>query len=236
MGLTAFTAGALAIPAAAEKAADQRVDVVLTQTATDFRRMPEPVTQQASVQRLVNLYGPDSLGETPLQRVEYDLGYVDQKTSPLRKQSEVIMREANCLAEAIYYEARSETTSGQIAVAQVIQNRVFSKHFPDTICDVVYQGSERRTGCQFTFTCDGSIEKAPRGKAWDRSKLVASYVMAQTPRSLVGRSTHYHTTAIDPHWSGSLERTAQVGSHIFYRFPFRERRTSTVSLRLAPPS
>lgn len=236
VGLVAVTAGAMAMPAVADKASNQRVEVVLTQTATDFRRMPEPQTDSASVRRLVELYGPDSVVETPLQRVQFDLGSIDQDTSVLRRQSHAEMREANCLAEAIYYEARSETRAGQISVAQVIQNRVYSKHFPDSICGVVYQGSERRTGCQFSFTCDGSMDRAPKGKAWKRSKDMADFVLMQSPRSLVGRSTHYHTTAINPHWSDSLEMTRQVGSHVFYRFPFRERPTATVALRVAPPS
>lgn len=235
-GLVAVAAGMMAIPAAADKASNQRVEVVMTQTATDFRNMPDPVTDSVSIRRLVDLYGPDSLGETPLQRVDYDLGAIDQDTSILRKQSVAMMREANCLAEAVYYEARSESRSGQVAVAQVIQNRVYSKHYPDSICGVVYQGSERTTGCQFSFTCDGSMDRTPKGKSWDRSKNVARFVLSESPRSLVGRSTHYHTTQVDPHWSGSLQKTAQVGSHIFYRFPFRERPAASVSLRVAPPS
>lgn len=235
-GLAAVAAGALAIPAAADKASNQRVEVVMTQTAADFRNMPDPVTDSASIRRFAALYGPDSLGETPLERVNYDLGSIDQDTSTLRQQSEAMMQEATCLAEAVYYEARSETRSGQVAVAQVIQNRVYSKHFPDSICGVVYQGSERRTGCQFSFTCDGSMDRAPKGKSWERSKNVARYVLSETPRSLVGSSTHYHTTHIDPHWSGSLKKTAQVGSHIFYRFPFRERPAASASVRVAPPS
>lgn len=235
-GLVAVAAGVMAIPAAADKASNQRVEVVMTQTATDFRNMPDPSTDSVSIRRLVDLYGPDSLGETPLQRVDYDLGAIDQDTSILRKQSVAMMREANCLAEAVYYEARSESRSGQVAVAQVIQNRVYSKHYPDSICAVVYQGSERTTGCQFSFTCDGSMDRTPKGKSWDRSKNVARFVLSEAPRSLVGRSTHYHTTQVDPHWSGSLQKTAQVGSHIFYRFPFRERPAASVSLRVAPPS
>lgn len=235
-GLVAVAAGAMALPEVADKTSNQRVEVVMTQTATNFRRMPVPQTDSASVRRLVELYGPDSIAETSLQRVQFDLDSVDNDTSVLRRQSQAEMREANCLAEAIYYEARSESSAGQIAVSQVIQNRVFSKHFPDSICEVVYQGSERRTGCQFSFTCDGSMDRAPKGKSWDRSKEIAQYVLSQSPRNLVGRSTHYHTTAVDPHWSGSLEMTRQVDSHVFYRFPFRERPTATIALRVAPPT
>lgn len=236
VGLATVVAGAIALPAAADKAANQRVEVVMTKTATEFRRVAEPTSDSAAVRRLAELHGPDSVVDTPLQRVRFDLGAIDRDTSKLRRQSQAEMREAICLSEAVYYEARSESRSGQIAVAQVVRNRVASKHFPDTICGVVYQGSERRTGCQFSFTCDGSMDRTPRGEAWETSKDVARYVLTQSPRSLVGRSTHYHTTSVDPVWSASLEKTRQVGYHVFYRFPWRERPVATASLRVAPPS
>ena len=202
----------------------------------DFRRTAEPTSDSAAVRRLAELYGPDAVVDAPLQRVRFDLGSIDRDTRSLRLQSSAEMNEAVCLADAIYYEARSESRSGQVAVAQVIQNRVASKHFPDTICDVVYQGSERRTGCQFSFTCDGSMDRPLNVESWDESMDVARFVLTQTPRSLGGRSTHYHTTAVNPVWSATLEQTRQVGSHIFYRFPWRERPAATASLRAAPPS
>ncbi|WP_298917693.1 cell wall hydrolase [uncultured Algimonas sp.] len=241
VGLAVASAGAVALPAAAEKAADQRTEFVTTNIAKDFRRMPEPKTDLASVSRLAELYGPDSLARTPLERVRLDNGSFGTDISTLRKQSEASMREANCLAEAVYYEARGESRKGQIAVAQVVQNRVLSKHYPDTICGVVYQGSERTTGCQFSFTCDGSMKKAPKGRSWTLAKDVARYVSTETPRSLVGVSTHYHTDYVDPRWNRTLRKTKQVGSHIFYRFPFTEvpradKPTVVASLRIAPPS
>ncbi|GLQ20174.1 cell wall hydrolase [Algimonas porphyrae] len=236
LGLATVVAGSITLPAAADKASNQRAEVVLTNAAMDFRRVAEPTSDSATVRRLAELYGPDAMVETPLQRVHFDLGDVDRDTRSLRLQSDAEMREALCLAEAVYYEARSESRSGQVAVAQVIRNRVASKHFPDSICGVVYQGSERRTGCQFSFTCDGSMDRVPTGESWTESQDVARFVLTQSPRSLVGRSTHYHTTQVSPVWSATLEQTRQVGSHIFYRFPWRERPTATASLRAAPPS
>ena len=133
-------------------------------------------------------------------------------------------REHRCLAEAIYYEARSETLAGQMAVAEVVINRSRHRAYPNSICGVVYQGSERRTGCQFTFTCDGSMISAPYGRGWDRAQNVADHALMGFARPVTNRATHYHTTAVDPHWNDSLVRTRRIGSHIFYRFPNRSER------------
>ena len=133
-------------------------------------------------------------------------------------------RERRCLAEAIYYEARSETLAGQMAVAEVVINRSRHRAYPDTICGVVYQGAERRTGCQFTFTCDGSMINAPYGRGWERAQNVADHALMGFARPVTNRATHYHTTAVDPVWNDSLVRTRRIGSHIFYRFPNRSER------------
>ena len=140
--------------------------------------------------------------------------------------------ELDCLAEAVYYEARSELRVGQMAVAQVVLNRVDSRHWPNTICGVVYQGSERRTGCQFTFTCDGSLERAPYGRGWRNSVEVAGLAMMGFAEDVTRTATHYHTVAVDPIWNDSLIRTRHIGTHIFYRFPnWRERRAGVLQDR-----
>lgn len=138
------------------------------------------------------------------------------------------MRERQCLAEAIYYEARSERVSGQLAVAEVIMNRVRSRHYPGSVCGVVYQGAERTTGCQFSFTCDGSLDSTPYGRGWDRAEKIADHVMMGFARPVTSRATHYHTTAVDPVWNDSLVRTRRIGSHIFYRIPNRSERSLLV--------
>lgn len=132
--------------------------------------------------------------------------------------------EVHCLSEAVYYEARGESFAGQAAVAEVIMNRVNHRVYPDTICGVVYEGSERVTGCQFSFTCDGSMDRTPRGRAWRRSQLVAEHVALGFAPPRTRRATHYHTTAVDPHWNDSLVQTGQIGTHVFYRFPNRRER------------
>lgn len=133
-------------------------------------------------------------------------------------------REQRCLAEAIYYEARGESRQGQMAVAEVVSNRVRSSLYPDTFCDVVYQGSYRDTGCQFSFTCDGSLNRRPRGAAWREANVLASQLLNGLTRPVTNRATHYHTTAIDPYWSASLVETTRIGAHIFYRNPTKAER------------
>ncbi len=128
-------------------------------------------------------------------------------------------RALDCLTAAIYYEARSETVEGQRAVAQVVLNRVRNPAFPASVCGVVYQGSNRATGCQFTFTCDGSLLARRDPEAWERARLVARAALAGDVYAPVGLSTYYHTAAISPWWAPSLTRVTQIGAHIFYRWP-----------------
>lgn len=121
-----------------------------------------------------------------------------------------------CLAAAIYHEARSEPEAGQRAVAQVIMNRLRHPAYPKTVCDVVLQGAWRTTGCQFTFTCDGSLARRPEPVAWQRAVAIADDALAGRNTSPVGNATHYHTTAIRPYWAPSLTRVATIGAHVFY--------------------
>jgi hypothetical protein len=127
-------------------------------------------------------------------------------------------RALQCLTQAIYYEAASEPDAGQRAVAQVVLNRVAHPAYPDTVCGVVYQGSERRTGCQFTFTCDGSLARKPSRVFWDRAQRVALAALSGAVYRPVGLATHYHTTAIHPYWADSLDTVGVIGAHIFYRW------------------
>ena len=127
-------------------------------------------------------------------------------------------REVQCLSEAVYYEARSETRSGQMAVAEVVLNRVKSKHFPNTICGVVYEGAERTTGCQFSFACDGSTSKLPYGRYWEKSQQTARHMFIGASAPMTRRATHYHTTEVSPKWAPLLRETRQYDTHVFYRF------------------
>ena len=127
-------------------------------------------------------------------------------------------RDLDCLTTAVYYEARGEGQAGMQAVAQVILNRARHSAFPQTVCGVVYQGSGRRTGCQFSFVCNGAINGRREGGAWERARTVAARALDGYVYAPVGTATHFHTTAVNPRWSGSLVRVTQIGSHIFYRF------------------
>jgi spore germination cell wall hydrolase CwlJ-like protein len=128
------------------------------------------------------------------------------------------MRSLQCLAEAIYYEARSESEEGQRAVAQVILNRVRHPAYPSSVCGVVYQGPLRAGGgCQFTFTCDGSLALPPSGFGWARARRIASDALAGYVFAPVGHATHYHTHAVVPFWAHKLAKAAVIGSHNFYR-------------------
>ena len=135
-------------------------------------------------------------------------------------------RALDCLATAIYYEARSESEEGQRAVAQVVLNRVRHPAFPSSVCGVVYQGAQRRTGCQFSFTCDGSMAQRPRGAAWGRAQRIAAAALSGDVYAPVGTATHYHTTAILPYWAPSLTRSAVIGAHVFYRWKGAQGRSS----------
>jgi spore germination cell wall hydrolase CwlJ-like protein len=125
----------------------------------------------------------------------------------------------DCLTAAVYYEAAGEGEGGQRAVAQVVLNRVRHPAFPARVCDVVYQGSERRTGCQFTFTCDGSLARRPNRAGWDRARKVAGEALAGAVDAAVGMATHYHANWVVPYWAPGLDKIAAVGAHIFYRWP-----------------
>ena len=127
-------------------------------------------------------------------------------------------RALECLTSAIYYEAAQESTDGQRAVAQVVLNRVRHPAFPNSVCGVVYEGSTRATGCQFTFTCDGSmapradalaVEPRPQGRRGGAQRRVYAPV---------GYATHYHANYVVPYWASSLVKTAVEGAHIFYRW------------------
>jgi len=135
------------------------------------------------------------------------------------KRAEAISAEQKCMAQAVYYESAHEPLDGQLAVAEVIANRMRDHRYPDTACGVVYQGATRTTGCQFTFTCDGALSTPPMGRNWERAKTIAAHVMMNLSVDNTGGATHYHATYVDPIWSAGLVKTDKIGMHVFYRFP-----------------
>ena len=127
-------------------------------------------------------------------------------------------RALKCLTDAIYYEAATEPDVGQRAVAQVILNRMRHPTYPNSVCGVIYQGSERRTGCQFSYSCDGSMARLPSRVHWDRAHRVAAEALSGYVYAPVGMATHYHTVQVNPYWAPSLHFVGTIGAHRFYRW------------------
>jgi hypothetical protein len=128
-------------------------------------------------------------------------------------------RAVRCLTDAVYYEAGDEPEAGQRAVAQVVVNRLRDPHFPKSVCGVVYEGWRRRTGCQFSFVCDGSIRRRPEVPAiWDRMRPIAVQALEGYVVAEVGASTHYYADYVRPNWLGSVREVAQVGRQVFCRW------------------
>ena len=132
------------------------------------------------------------------------------------------LRSLDCLAQAIYYEAGRESEDGQRAVAQVVLNRVRHPAWPNSVCGVVYQGPMRAGGgCQFTFTCDGSLMARPTGDAWVRARTLAAEALAGYVHAPVAQATHYHAYYVSPAWAPRLRPAAVIGAHLFYSLPGR---------------
>lgn len=141
-----------------------------------------------------------------------DAGKGEQSAIPSGKGSEL-----NCLARAVYFEARGESARGQAAVAQVVLARKRTPGRPKTICGVVYEGSHLSTGCQFSFTCDGIPDTIDSKAAWSRAKNIALRAMRGKLKQVVRGATFYHANYVHPYWAASMQRVATIGSHIFYR-------------------
>jgi spore germination cell wall hydrolase CwlJ-like protein len=131
---------------------------------------------------------------------------------------ETVLAEHRCLTEALYYEARSEGASGQKAVAEVVFHRVNSGNYGHSICAVVYEGADRKV-CQFSFVCDGSLDRPREASAWNLAEELAARILsgAERLRNATGGATSYHAVYVKPYWAPTLKRTAQIGKHVFYR-------------------
>ena len=123
-----------------------------------------------------------------------------------------------CLADAVYFEARAEPVRGQMAIAQVVINRVFSGYYPNNICGVVYQNAHRRLHCQFTFACDGRPERVDEPAAWERAQHIARDALdGDSWLNDVGKATHYHARWVHPRWVRKMRKLDRIGVHTFYR-------------------
>ncbi|HEY1425241.1 MAG TPA: cell wall hydrolase [Caulobacteraceae bacterium] len=124
-----------------------------------------------------------------------------------------------CMTQAVYYEAALEPLPGQQAVAQTVINRMRHPDFPKSVCGVVYEGSQLPIGCQFSFTCDGSLARPPIEPYWSRAKQVAEAALDGFVARDIGPATHYHADYVFPRWGPQMVKIVQLGAHIFYRYP-----------------
>lgn len=225
------TAGAVML--APERAREQDEAAAWRVLATQYLRAEDTLGWEGAPALQFASFTIEADAETGARITQRSLADLRSFDSSHLDNAQSAARERQCMAEAIFYEARSESLSGQLAVAEVVLNRVRHRAYPGTVCDVVYQGSERTTGCQFTFTCDGSMARAPQGRGWRRAQLVADHALMGFARPVTRRATHYHTTEVDPYWNDNLVRTRRIGSHIFYRFPNRSERQLLIAQREA---
>jgi spore germination cell wall hydrolase CwlJ-like protein len=177
-------------------------DPDLKQSALAPRLADEKPGESVAVKGEVT--GEDARPKSPAERLKL--------TGKAREKSE------KCLANAVYFEARGEPIRGQIAVAQVVMNRVFSPFYPKTVCDVVYQNAHRHNACQFTFACDGIPDIVTEPDAWIRATRIARDMLdGKLWMPEVGKSTHYHAYWVHPSWTGEMKRMYKLGVHTFYR-------------------
>lgn len=152
--------------------------------------------------------------------------------SPINPETSSYGTALRCLTQAIYYEAANEPERGKLAVAQVVMNRMRHPAYPNTVCGVVYEGSNRRV-CQFSFTCDGALLRTPMARQWGQSLDVAKRILAGEQLPDVGTATHYHADYVLPKWAFTLDKLKVIGTHIFYRFPGRGGSSAAFSARWA---
>jgi len=162
------------------------------------------------------------ISDRPALTADVLSSYAEDAYVPTMKKVKLADSERTCLAQAIYHEARGESREGQLAVANVIINRAFSKKYPTTICGVVFQNADKgRYKCQFTFACDGRSDQGSERAAWNRSVKLAEaafheFQTGDRPGVIPDSALFYHTTSVAPGWGNKFHRVATIGSHIFY--------------------
>ena len=152
---------------------------------------------------------------------------VAPKPTPIEVAAEQLLAQRRCLAEAMYYEARGEGTVGEMAIAEVIFHRMRSSLYPNTICGVVFEGAQDKRACKFSFVCNGAMERPKNPHSWVVARLLAAKIMTGAVRlgDITENATSYHAVSVDPRWAAALQKTVQIGNHIFYRPRTRSRGT-----------
>jgi hypothetical protein len=182
---------------------------VLSLADPDFKQGIGPATAEpgTTVAGKGEVTGDDRRPRTPAERLSL--------AGPKRAKAE------KCLANAVYFEARSEPVRGQIAVAQVVMNRAFSGFYPNDVCGVVYQNAHRHLSCQFTFACDGIADVVNDPESWERAKRIARETLdGKLWLPEIAKATHYHASYVSPYWKRAMRKHAKIGLHHFYR-PWR---------------
>ena len=185
---------------------DASAGVKIVPASIDLKAPVEPV-----VKRLALAPPRDTVEQS------YKLKRSNAESQKVIAQRRIQLAEENCLARAVYFEARSETELGQLAVAKVILNRVKDPNYPKSICGVVYQGSGSRNSCQFSFACDGLPDDVKSASAWAHSKMIAEKAIAgDASVGAIGTATNYHADYVNPRWARNMKRLIKIGHHIFY--------------------
>jgi spore germination cell wall hydrolase CwlJ-like protein len=193
-------------PPETKKTAKKLAKVVITPAAVNLSKEVE----QPAVKRLAVAPSP--------AKIEKTFSLKPDEKKKVIAQRRVRLAEENCLARAVYFEARSESAMGQLAVAKVILNRVKDPNYPNTICGVVYQGSGRRNSCQFSFACDGMPDDVRQPGAWAHAKQIAQRAIAGTDNlKVMSTATNYHADYVRPRWSHNMKKLVKIGRHIFYQ-------------------
>jgi spore germination cell wall hydrolase CwlJ-like protein len=190
--------------------ADPNSDVVISPASVDLTgKSDNSAVIQSPLKRMALAPSPSKIEKSfKLKRSEKQVVVAQRR---------VRLAEENCLARAIYFEARSESELGQLAVAKVILNRTKNPDYPKSICGVVYQGSGSRNSCQFSFACDGLADDVRQPAAWANAKRVAQRALAGSKNmNVMSTATNYHADYVKPKWAKNMKRLVKIGHHIFY--------------------
>jgi len=145
-----------------------------------------------------------------------DVSKVEASVASLDLFDHTFSRQELCVAQAVYFEARSEPLIGQVAIAEVILNRVHSRRYPNTACKVVFQNEKLFNRCQFSFACDGKKDRPTNIRSWEQALKVVALVMSGERSGVAKQATHYHADYVSPNWRLHLAKVGEVGRHIFY--------------------
>ncbi len=192
------------------EASTQPTKIIITPASVDLTGKDNKMRDvQSPIKRLVVAPKPSTIEKSfKLKRSEKQVVVAQRR---------VRLAEENCLARAVYFEARSESELGQLAVAKVILNRTKNPDYPKSICGVVYQGSGRRNSCQFSFACDGLPDDVRQPAAWANAKQIAQRALAGSKSmATMSSATNYHADYVRPKWAKSMKRLIKIGHHIFY--------------------